>query len=153
MPITFVPNLALQTNFDDYHTIISIDNPTAAGTDYGVRRYALADPNNVNDLVDLIRMPNTLNISEESGINELIITFTYLNTQRRYCNPACFAGFISVLAQLGRSDVVCTGMCFGDATKIEAEMLKMLSEINTFSFENNMLLLKKDDTILIKAKQ
>ena len=44
-------------------------------------------------------------------------------------------------------------MCFGDATKIEAEMLKMLSEINTFSFENNMLLLKKDDTILIKAKQ
>jgi len=44
-------------------------------------------------------------------------------------------------------------MCFGDANKIEAEMLKYLSEINTFSFNNNTLLLKKDDTILIKAQQ
>lgn len=116
LPSTFVPSLTVQTNFEDYHTIVTIDNPTAAGKDYGVRRYALADPNDANDLVDLIRMPDVLSISEESGPDELNITFTYRNTQRRYCNPACFAGFLSVLAQLGRNDVVCTGMCFGDAT-------------------------------------
>ena len=69
LPANFIPNLTLQTNFEDYHTIVSIDNPSAPGTDYGIRRYALADPNNPNDLIDLIRMPDVLNISEETGIN------------------------------------------------------------------------------------
>ncbi|WP_025742297.1 hypothetical protein [Aquimarina pacifica] len=86
------------------------------GQAYGYRRYALTSPNDPNDLVDLIRMPDDLNINFETGLNNVRATFSYRNTARRYCNPACFAGFIGVLIQLGRTDVVCTGMCFGDAT-------------------------------------
>ncbi len=86
------------------------------GQAYGYRRYALTSPNDPNDLISLVRMPDNLNINFETGLNNVRATFTYRNTARRYCNPACFAGFIGVLIQLGRTDVVCTGMCFGDAT-------------------------------------
>ena len=86
------------------------------GTAYGYKRYALENPNDENDLIPLVRMPDTLNIDEEQGTDRVRITFTYRNTARRFCNPDCFAGFIGVLEQLGRGDVICTGMCFGDAT-------------------------------------
>ncbi len=86
------------------------------GQAYGYRRYELTNPNDANDLVDLVRMPDDLNFDEDAGDNRVRATFAYRNTARRYCNPECFAGFIGVLIQLGRGDVVCTGMCFGDAT-------------------------------------
>ena len=44
-------------------------------------------------------------------------------------------------------------MCFGDANKIEAKTLELLSKINTFSFEDNVLILKESENILIKAKK
>ena len=86
------------------------------GAAYGYRRYPLLNPNDENDLIPLVRMPDSLDIDEEQGDSRVRITFTYRNTARRFCNPDCFAGFVGVLAQLGREDVVCTGMCFGDAT-------------------------------------
>ncbi|MEN7547057.1 hypothetical protein AAG747_04015 [Rapidithrix thailandica] len=86
------------------------------GTRYGYKRYALASPNDPDDLVELIRMPDNLNVNEGEGDNNVRATFTYRNTARRYCNPESFAGFLGVLIQLDREDVVCTGMCFADAT-------------------------------------
>lgn len=62
--------------------------------------------------VPLIRMPNTLNFNR----NNVIIAYGFSNTQRRFCNPECFAAFIGVLAQYGAVGVNSTGMCFGDAT-------------------------------------
>jgi hypothetical protein len=122
-------DLTIQTNFQDYNEIISIDNINAPGTDYGIIGYSLANPNDPNILAPLVRMPDNLNIDREhtSWIDtsatppktityRVRATFSYSATQRRYCNPGCFAGFIGVLIQLGRGDVVCTGMCFGDAT-------------------------------------
>lgn len=44
-------------------------------------------------------------------------------------------------------------MCFGDANKIEAKTLELLSKINTFSFKDNVLILKENENILIKAKK
>ena len=86
------------------------------GQAYGYRRYPLANPNNLNDLVNLIRMPDNLNFNQETGSNRVRATFTYRNTARRYCNPESFAGFLGSLIQLDREDIVCTGMCFADAT-------------------------------------
>jgi hypothetical protein len=83
---------------------------------YGVRQYVLADPDNPNDMVDLIRMPDNLNYDRETGANRVWATFGYVNTQRRSCNPGCFAGFLGVLITLGRNDINCTGICFDDAT-------------------------------------
>jgi hypothetical protein len=100
----------------NYFRIVSADNPNGGGRDYGVIQYDLADPNNANDMVDLIRMPDSLGYSQETGANRVRVAFTFRGTARKFCNPRCFAGFIGVLAQLGRDDVVCTGMCFGDAT-------------------------------------
>lgn len=62
--------------------------------------------------VPLVRMPNTLNFNR----NNVIIDYGFSNTQRRFCNPECFASFIGVLAQFGAVGVNSTGMCFGDAT-------------------------------------
>lgn len=66
-----------------------------------------AGTNNIN----LIRMPDSLTIN----INNVVISYVFYQSQRRFCNPQCFAGFIGVLAQFGRR-ITSTGMCFGDAT-------------------------------------
>jgi hypothetical protein len=100
----------------NYFRIVSADTPGGGGRDYGVIRYDLANPDNANDMVDLIRMPNSLGYDQETGANRVRAEFSFRNTARRFCNPRCFAGFIGVLIKLGRDDVVCTGMCFGDAT-------------------------------------
>jgi hypothetical protein len=63
--------------------------------------------------VSLIRMPNQLNVNIG---NNIVIVYDFSNTQRRYCNPECFAAFIGVLGQYGLNAVHCTGMCFGDTT-------------------------------------
>lgn len=63
--------------------------------------------------VDLVRMPDGLNINLG---NNILIAFNFTDTQRRYCSPECFAGFMGVLGQFGIAGVRCTGMCFGDAT-------------------------------------
>jgi len=67
-------------------------------------------------MVSLVRMPDSLNYDQGAGANRVRATFSYHRTARRYCNPGGFAGFLGVLIQLGRNDIVCTGMCFGDAT-------------------------------------
>lgn len=59
----------------------------------------------------MVRMPDGLSYVKD---NTKII-FSFSNSQRRYCNPDCMAGFIGVLAEL-KKEVECTGMCFSDAT-------------------------------------
>ena len=90
-------------------------------------------------------LPDNLTINFDTDINN-ISGFSGCNNY--------FGGFELEAGQLTFGQMGSTRkMCFGDVNKIESDMLKLLSEINTFSFENNTLLLKKDDTILIKAKQ
>jgi hypothetical protein len=62
--------------------------------------------------VDLVRMPNGLAIN---NVNNTTISFIFSGTQRRFCNPQCFAAFVGALAQFGQQ-MRSTGMCFGDAT-------------------------------------
>lgn len=61
--------------------------------------------------VELVRMPNGLTINR----NGVVISFAFSGTQRRFCNPQCFAAYIGALAQFGQQ-MNSTGMCFGDAT-------------------------------------
>lgn len=103
-----------QTPLTNYFTILTRDTP-GQGTDYGIRAYDLAS-NRADDMVDLVRMPDTLNYNQETGTNRVHAQFEWSGTQRRFANPGCFAGFIGVLVQLDRNDVRCTGMCFADAT-------------------------------------
>ena len=105
-----------KTPLTSYYRILTRDNPSAGGTDYGLKQYDLANPSDPNDMVDLVRMPDTLNYDEETGANRVLATFEWTGTKRRFANPGCFAGFIGVLIQLARTDVKCSGMCFGDAT-------------------------------------
>jgi hypothetical protein len=62
--------------------------------------------------VDLVRMPNRLDITR----NDIIIAFSFSGSQRRFCNPECFAAFVGILAEVGILGITSTGMCFGDAT-------------------------------------
>lgn len=62
--------------------------------------------------VPLVRMPDSLNVNR----NNVLISYGFSNTQRRFCKPECFAAFIGILAQYGIAGVNSTGMCFGDAT-------------------------------------
>jgi hypothetical protein len=94
----------------NYFKILTTGRP---GTTYGPKSYELANPNDPRDLINLVRMPDNLRYDAERGRNRVWATFTYAGTQRRFCNPGCFAGFLGALIQLGRGDVVCTGMCFG----------------------------------------
>ena len=80
--------------------------------------------------VFLVRMPNQLAIDR----NGVIIAFTFLRSQRRFCNPACFAAFIGVLAEVGIANITSTGMCFGDATSYPS-----LSHPNGDSVDTNYL--------------
>lgn len=105
-----------KTPLSSYHRIVTRDNPNGTNKDYGVKQYDLANPGDPNDMVDLVRMPDDLNYNQETGANQVRATFTWSGTQRRYANPGCFAGFLGALIQLARTDVRCTGMCFGDAT-------------------------------------
>ncbi|WP_338815826.1 hypothetical protein V9L05_24175 (plasmid) [Bernardetia sp. Wsw4-3y2] len=106
----------IQANLQDYYYILTRDDPNGINKDYGIRRYKLLNPNNSNDLVSLVRMPDDLNFDEAVGEDRVYAAFTYRNTQRRFCHVDCFAGFIGVLIQLHRDDIICTGMCFGDST-------------------------------------
>ena len=77
------------------------------GTQYGVRGYSKG-----TGKVELVRMKDSLKY--ESGSVKVFYSFS--GSQRRYCNPDTYAGFIGALAHIGRKDVTCTGMCFADAT-------------------------------------
>jgi hypothetical protein len=92
-----------QTNY--YYANGSIVTRGTNNTNPVVRYNALT--NNV----DLVRMPNSLNINTDG----VIISYVFSNTQRRFCNPQCFAAFIGALAQFAQQ-MTSTGMCFGDAT-------------------------------------
>lgn len=78
-----------------------------SGTKYGYRKYTKA-----KGQVPLVRMKDNLNYVTD----KIKIIYSFRNSQRRYCNPDAYAGFIGALAKLGREDVLCTGMCFADAT-------------------------------------
>ena len=103
----------VKPEFHLYDDIITIDDINAANKDYGIIRYRATA--NVNDLVTLIRMPDALNFNN-AGPPALLIAYTFHDTQRRFCNPECYAAFIGVLAELSLAGVQSTGMCFGDAT-------------------------------------
>ncbi|WP_407403209.1 hypothetical protein [Chryseobacterium sp.] len=77
------------------------------GTKYGFKKYPKG-----TGKVELIRMEDSLSYDKD-GVK---IYYTFRNSQRRYCNPESYAGFIGALAEFGRTDVRCTGMCFEDAT-------------------------------------
>lgn len=62
--------------------------------------------------VQLVRMPDVL----KETIGSVKIFYSFYNTQRRYCDPDAFAGFIGALAEMSFEDVQSTGMCFADAT-------------------------------------
>lgn len=78
-----------------------------SGTEYGYRKYSKGQGK-----VPLVRMKDSLNYKK----NDIKILYSFQRSQRRYCNPDAYAGFIGALAKLGREDVLCTGMCFADAT-------------------------------------
>ncbi|VXC01477.1 conserved hypothetical protein [Flavobacterium sp. 9AF] len=61
--------------------------------------------------VVLVRMPDNLAINNDGTV----INYVFSGTQRRFCNPQCFAAFVGALAQFGQR-MTSTGMCFGDAT-------------------------------------
>lgn len=63
------------------------------------------------NMIEIVRMPDTLNINTDGTI----LNFSFSSSQRRYCNPDCFAAFVGVLGICGFR-VQSTGMCFGDAT-------------------------------------
>ncbi|GAA3771747.1 hypothetical protein [Flavobacterium ginsengiterrae] len=78
-----------------------------SGTTYGYRKYPKGEGK-----VPLLRMMDNLSYEKD----DVKIFYSFRSSQRRYCNPDAYAGFIGALAKLGREDVLCTGMCFDDAT-------------------------------------
>ncbi len=64
--------------------------------------------------IDLVRMPDELDINIDN--NRVRIAYEFSGSQRRFCNPECFAAFLGILAEVGIAEVTSTGMCFGDAT-------------------------------------
>jgi hypothetical protein len=74
----------------------------------------VTDPNELR--VEIVRMPEQLHYAYKIGNTNKLIHFTFRLTWRRFANPGCFAAFIGVLAQLNYNNMLCTGMCFEDAT-------------------------------------
>jgi hypothetical protein len=102
-----------QFNYIFPTSIVTTGNHKNGGTARsfpGKNRIVRYDASGTN--VPLIRMPDSLNVNR----NNVIIAYGFSGTQRRFCKPECFAGFIGVLAQYGLAGVNSTGMCFGDAT-------------------------------------
>jgi hypothetical protein len=77
------------------------------GTKYGYRKYPKGQGK-----VQLVRMKDSL--SYENG--DVKVFYTFAGSQRRYCSPEAYAGFIGALVMIDRKDVRSTGMCFADAT-------------------------------------
>lgn len=65
-----------------------------------------------NEFTTLVRMPDAL----KKTIGNIKLFYSFKDTQRRYCDPDAFAGFIGALAEMSFEDVQSTGMCFADAT-------------------------------------
>ncbi len=80
-------------------------------TDYGIKRYPRLAGN-----VELVRMTDNLDVQYKINNEQKVIRFVFVDTQRRFANPGCYAAFIGVLGELNYNDVECSGMCFGDAT-------------------------------------
>jgi len=77
------------------------------GTRYGFKKYPKG-----SGKVELVRMKDGLSYNN----GNVKIYYSFKSSQRKYCNPESYAGLIGALATLGRADVLCTGMCFEDAT-------------------------------------
>ncbi|MDF2830966.1 hypothetical protein [Chryseobacterium indoltheticum] len=77
------------------------------GTRYGFKKYPKG-----SGKVELVRMKDGLSYNNDN----VKIYYSFKSSQRKYCNPESYAGLIGALATLGRADVLCTGMCFEDAT-------------------------------------
>ena len=105
---------------------------TTQGTTTGISYVTYRLMNQNQDVtIDLIRMPNELDLTFEAGEsrndpnsqtaspptnNDINISYDFHNSQRRFCNPSCFAAFIGVLAETSLTSIESTGMCFGNAT-------------------------------------
>lgn len=81
----------------------------------GYRQYNL-EHKDKSKTIELVNMPENLNIRFSVAHKPKVISYTFYYTQRRCCNPGCFAGFIGVLAETSISSIESTGMCFSDAT-------------------------------------
>ncbi|WP_343625339.1 hypothetical protein [Flavobacterium lindanitolerans] len=92
--------------------------------------------------VPLVRMPDTLNVT----VNGRVIAYGFSNTQRRFCNPDCFAAFVGVLSQYGLAGVNSTGMCFGDATSYPS-----LAHPNGDSVDTSYLANRQNEQDLLNA--
>jgi hypothetical protein len=108
-----------QTNY--YYADGTIVTRGTNPTNPVVRYRALAN------FVDLVHMPNSLNINS----NGVVISYVFSGTQRRYCNPQCFAAFIGALAQFAQQ-MTSSGMCFGDATSYPSVSHPNGDSIDTF---------------------
>jgi len=99
-------------------------NVVSDGRVYGIKRYR----RNGDNTIPLLEMPTETVNTDKVGLDyshtdtnitpnfTTLIKFYYKNTQRRYCKPDFFAGFIGVLGKLNYTDIACTGMAFKDAT-------------------------------------
>ena len=87
--------------------VYSNDDICVEGTEYGYKKYPKG-----KGKVQLVKMKD--NLKYKSG--KIKIFYSFKDSQRRYCNPDTYAAFIGALADIGREDVKCTGMCFSDAT-------------------------------------
>ncbi len=74
---------------------------------YGNRKYPKQ-----NGKVKIVRMKDSLSYAK----GDVKIYYTFHGSDRRYCSPECYAGFIGALGELNRTDIQSTGMCFGDGT-------------------------------------
>ncbi|WP_338815822.1 hypothetical protein V9L05_24155 (plasmid) [Bernardetia sp. Wsw4-3y2] len=61
----------------------------------------------------IVKMPKSLQVAID---NEKFVQYKFTKTQRTYCKPELFAGFIGALAEVGYTDIVSGGMCEEDAT-------------------------------------
>jgi len=76
------------------------------------------------------------------------IYYTFKNSQRRYCNPDAFAAFIGALAEIDRTDVECTGMCFSDSTSYPSLSYPNGDSVDTVYFNTLEEEQKKVDSFL-----
>ena len=109
----------------------------ATGTIYGKKYYAKGIGK-----IELVKMKDSLKYNK-SGVK---IYYEFKNSQRRYCNPNAYAAFLGALAEMGRIDVLCTGMCFADGTSYPS-----VSHPNGDSVDTAYLSTLKDEQIKVDA--
>ena len=60
----------------------------------------------------IVKMPDSLDYSKSN----IVIKYSFSDTQRRFTSPGALAGFIGALAECGYDDIKTTGSCFREGT-------------------------------------